>query len=54
MEAAVERLIKAGDRDTLARELHDRKYASVPGCVKTGWAFYAAAHGKAAFPCSAA
>lgn len=47
MEAAVERLIKAGDRDTLARELHDRKYASVPGCVKTGWAFYAAEHGKA-------
>ena len=47
MEAAVERLIKAGDRDTLARELHNRKYASVPGCVKTGWAFYAAEHGKA-------
>ena len=54
MEAAVERLIKAGDRDTLARELHNRKYASVPGCVKTGWAFYAAEHGKAAFPCAAA
>ncbi len=47
METAVERLIKAGDRDTLARELHDRKYASVPGPVKTGWAFYAAEHGKA-------
>ena len=47
MEAAVERLIDTGDRDTLSRELHDGKYSAVPGSVKTGWAFYAAEHGKA-------
>ena len=47
MEGTVERLIEAGDRETLARALHDRKYADVPGSIKTGWAFYAAKLGKA-------
>ena len=47
MEGTVERLIEAGDRETLARALHDREYADVPGSTKTGWAFYAAKLGKA-------
>ena len=47
MEGTVERLIEAGNRETLARALHDRKYADVPGSIKTGWAFYAAKLGKA-------
>lgn len=47
MEATVERLIDLGDRDTLARELHDGKYSAVPSEIKTGWAYYAASHGKA-------
>ena len=47
MKATVVQLIDAEDRDTLARALHDREFAEVPGTVKTGWAFYAAQHGKA-------
>ncbi len=47
MEAAPERLIEAGARETLERSLHDGKYAAVPGPVKTGWAYHAARLGKA-------
>ena len=47
MEATVERLIEAGDRATLARQLHDGKYSAVPGSIKNGWAYLAARLGKA-------
>ena len=47
MDLAAERPAEAGSLDTLARELHDRKYADVPAAVKTGWAFWAAEHGQA-------
>ena len=47
MDPTVEQLIEADDRETLARWLHDRKLADVPGSVRTGWAYYAARLGKA-------
>ena len=47
MNAAVERLIKAGDRETLSRQLHDGVYAQTDSREKTAWAYYAARLGKA-------